>query len=59
VLRKTFVLKREKLTEDFKKIHIEGPHDLYYLPNMHVMKSRMMRWAAHNMTNLEEKRNFI
>jgi hypothetical protein len=58
VLRKTFVLKREKLTR-LQKIRIEEPHDLYYLPNMHVMKSRMMRWAAHNTTNLEEKRNFI
>jgi hypothetical protein len=59
VLRKTFVFKREKLTGDCKKIHIEGPHDLYYLSNMHVMKSRMMRWAAHNMTYLEEKINVI
>jgi len=59
MLRKTVVLKRNKLTGDCKKIHIEGPLDLYYLSNMHVMKSRMMRWAVHNMTNLEEKRNFI
>jgi hypothetical protein len=47
VLRKIFVLKREK-DGYWRKLHNDELHDLYSSPNtVRVIKSRRMRWAEH------------
>ena len=48
VLRRVFEPKRDEVTGDWKKLHIEELSDLYTLPNIvRVVKSRIMRWAGH------------
>jgi hypothetical protein len=48
VLRRIFGPKRDKVTEDWKKLLIEELNDLYSLPNIvRVIKSRRMRRAGH------------
>ena len=47
VLR-TFGVKRDKVTGEWRKLHNEELSDLYTLPNIvRVLKSRRMRWAVH------------
>jgi hypothetical protein len=47
VLRRVFGLKRDEVTGEWRKLHIEELRDLYSLPNVvRVVKSRM-RWAGH------------
>jgi hypothetical protein len=48
MLRRIFGPKRDTLTGEWRKLHIEELNDLYSLPNIvRVIKSRRMRWAGH------------
>ena len=48
VLRRIFGPKRDKATEEWKKLHNEEVNDLYSSPNIvRVIKWRIMRWAGH------------
>jgi len=45
VLRRIFGPKRDEVTGELRKIHIEELHDMYCSPNIvWVIKSRKMRW---------------
>jgi hypothetical protein len=47
VLRRIFGLKRDEVTGDWRKLHNEELHDLYYMPSIiRIIKSRM-RWEGH------------
>jgi hypothetical protein len=47
VLRRTFGLKRDEVTGEWRKLHNEL-NDLYSLPNLvRMIKSRRMRWEEH------------
>jgi hypothetical protein len=44
VLRRIFGPKRDEVTGDWRKLHNEGLHDLYYSPSIiRIIKSRRMR----------------
>jgi hypothetical protein len=43
-LRRIFVYKREEVTEDWRKVHIEEPHNLYSSPNIINMR---LRWTGY------------
>jgi hypothetical protein len=48
VLRRVFGLKRDEVTEEWRKLHNEELNGLYCLPNIvRVVKSRRKRWAGH------------
>jgi hypothetical protein len=48
VLRRICGPKRDKVTEEWRKLHNEELNGLYSLPNIvRVIKSRTMRWAGH------------
>jgi hypothetical protein len=48
VLRRILDPKRDEVTGDWRKLHYEELHNLYFSPNIiTMMKSRMMRWAGH------------
>jgi hypothetical protein len=48
VLRRIFGPKREEVTGEWRKLHIEELNGLYSLPNIvRVIKSRRLRWAGH------------
>jgi hypothetical protein len=56
VLRKTFGFKRDWVTGEWRKIHIQELYDLYCLPNnVRVIKSRRMRWVWH-VARVKDKR---
>jgi hypothetical protein len=38
--------RREEVTGEWRKLHNEDLNDLYFSPNIRVIKSRM-RWAGH------------
>jgi hypothetical protein len=48
--------KRDEVTGEWRKLHIEELNNLYSLPNIvRVIKSRRMRWAGHVARMGEEK----
>ena len=48
VLRKIFELKWDEVTAEWRRLHIEGLHDIYSASNIiRVMKSRRNRKAGH------------
>jgi hypothetical protein len=48
VLRRIFGLKRDEVTGEWRKLHIEELHDLYSSPSIiRIIKSRRMRWEGH------------
>jgi hypothetical protein len=48
VLRRIFVLQRDEVTGEWRKLHNEELNDVYSLPNIvRVIKSRRMRWERH------------
>ena len=58
LLRRILGPKRDKVTEEWRKLHYEELNDLYSLPNIvRVIKSRRMRWAGH-VARMGEKRAY-
>ena len=48
VVRRVFGPKRNEVTGEWRKIHIEKLNDLYSLPSIvRVVKSRRIKWAGH------------
>jgi hypothetical protein len=48
VLRRIFGPKRDEVTEDWKKLHNEELHNLYFSSNIiRMIKLRRMRWVGH------------
>ena len=48
VLRRIFGPKRDEVTGEWRKLHIEEINDLYWSPNItRVIKSRRMRWVGY------------
>jgi hypothetical protein len=57
VLRRIFCPKRDEGTGDWRKLHDEELHNLYFSPNKIItIKSRGMRWAG-NIARIGDKRN--
>jgi hypothetical protein len=57
VLRRIFGLKRDEMTEEWRKLHNKELHDLYSSPSIiRIMKSRRTRWAGH-VIRMGVKRN--
>jgi hypothetical protein len=47
-LRRIFGLKRDEVTGDWRKLHIEELRDLYSSPSIiRIIKSRRARWTDH------------
>jgi hypothetical protein len=52
-----FGLKRDRVTEGWRKLHNEELHNLYPSPSIiRIIKSRRMRWAVH-VARMGEKKN--
>jgi hypothetical protein len=48
VLRRIFGLKRDEVTEEWRKLHNKELRDLYSSPSIiRIIRSRRMRWAGH------------
>jgi hypothetical protein len=57
VLRRILDPKRDEVTGDWRKLHIEELHNLYSSSNIiSMIKSREMRWAGH-VARIGEKIN--
>jgi hypothetical protein len=57
VLRRIFGPKRDEVTGDWRKLHIEELRDLYSLPSViRIIKSRRMRWTSH-VARMGDKKN--
>ena len=56
VLRRIFGPKRDEVTGEWRKLHIEEFNDLYFSPNIvWEIKSRRMRWVGH-VAHMGERR---
>jgi hypothetical protein len=56
-LRRIFYSKRDVVTGQWRKLHIEELHNLYTSPViMRQIKSRRMRWAGHMALIGEERK---
>jgi hypothetical protein len=48
VLRRIFGPKRDEVTGDWRTLHNEELHNLYFSPNIiRMIKSKRMRWIGH------------
>jgi hypothetical protein len=48
VLKKLFRPKRDKVRDDWRKLHNEEPHDLWSSPTMtRIIEARRMRWTGY------------
>jgi hypothetical protein len=48
VLRRIFGPKRDEVTGDWRKLHNEELHNLYFSPSIiRMVQSRRMRWVEH------------
>jgi FKBP-type peptidyl-prolyl cis-trans isomerase (trigger factor) len=57
VLRRLFEQKRDEVTGEWRKLHYEELHTLYFSPNIiRQIKSRRMRWAEY-VAGMGEERN--
>jgi hypothetical protein len=57
LLRRIFGPKRSEVSGEWRKLHNEELHDLYFSSSIiRIIKSRMMRWAGH-VARMDEKRN--
>jgi hypothetical protein len=57
VLRRIFGPKRDEVTGEWRKLHNEELHDLYYSPIIiRIIKARRMRWTGH-VARIGEKIN--
>jgi hypothetical protein len=57
VLRRIFGLKKDEVTEGWRKLHGEELRDLYFLPGIiRMIKSMRMGWAGY-VAQMGEKRN--
>jgi hypothetical protein len=57
VLRRIFGPKRDEVTGEWKKLHNEHHHILYFSPDIiRQIKSRRLRWAGH-VAHMGEERN--
>jgi hypothetical protein len=56
VLRRIFGPKRDEVTGEWRKLHVEELRDLYSSPSIiRIIKSRRIRWAGH-VVRMGEKR---
>jgi len=56
VLRRKFGPRRDEVTGEWRRLHIEELNDLYFSPDiLRVIKSRRMRWAGHVARMGEER----
>jgi hypothetical protein len=57
VLRRIFGPKRDEVTGEWRKLHNEELHILYWSPNIiRQIKSKRMRWAGH-VARIGKERN--
>jgi hypothetical protein len=48
VLRRIFGPRTDEVTGEWRKLHNEEPHDLYFFPNIiRIIKSMRVRWTGH------------
>jgi hypothetical protein len=58
VLRRIFGPKRNEVTDNWRRLHKEELHALYFSPNViRVIKSGRLRWAGH-VAHVGESRGF-
>jgi hypothetical protein len=59
VLRKIFRLKRDEMSEEWRKLHNEELRDFYSSPSIiRIIKKKRIRWSGH-FTQLREKRLLV
>ena len=59
VLRRIFGPKRDEVTGEWRKLHIEKLNYMYSSPNIiRVIKSRRVRWAGHVARMGEDLQDF-
>jgi hypothetical protein len=57
VLRRIFGQKKDEMIEDWRQLHNDELHNLYFSPNIiRMIKSRRMKWAGY-ISRMGAKRN--